>query len=476
MPIHEDIGIDNYITTPVRAERMQLLAHLLRNTSIVPYLRGDKGVGKTWVSRKLADTLDGEFKVVWLRGGVVHEVPTQVCEQLSIATSLAREWPEAVLRTQRRRLLIIIDDANVLGQHTLHDLALFQEHGGALFLVGSGQLIPSSLPIEFVDLPPLEQIAEASSLHPVAPSPEEAANSAPPPQQEQLHLQPVPKSAPPRQTPAKPRIRRAKPESLEVKAPLPEQTESSSLFTGMSMGAQKAIVGVLLVLILALWFQEKINALFEDEPKEVESVELYDPEPENNAVVAIPRVADEEVEPPPENLFSYTTQNVPTQAKTAAGDNAKPVLVKEKTERKVEQTKVLEVAKPKPVVKPKAVAKKPPPKPAPKPRVSEKRDYKNLAAQQEWIRETPPQYFTLQLVGGRDARSLAKFVQQNGVKPPYAVFRRDLTGAPWYSLVAGEYATRDEAIIARSKLPWRLKSGGVWPRTFESIQQITDKR
>lgn len=108
-----------------------------------------------------------------------------------------------------------------------------------------------------------------------------------------------------------------------------------------------------------------------------------------------------------------------------------------------------------------------------KPAVSaKKKDFNDPQTQLAWLQETVPGHFTLQLVGARDKKSLTAFMAQNGVKPPYAIFARNLTGAPWYSLVAGHYRTRQAAVNARDKLPWRLKAGGVWPRTFGSIQEI----
>ena len=86
-----------------------------------------------------------------------------------------------------------------------------------------------------------------------------------------------------------------------------------------------------------------------------------------------------------------------------------------------------------------------------------------------WLVSRKPDRYTLQLVGGRERSSVEKFIRINGIKPPYAIFKRQLQGRPWYSLVAGDYADRDEAVTARAALPRRLRDAGVWPRTFESI-------
>jgi DamX protein len=62
------------------------------------------------------------------------------------------------------------------------------------------------------------------------------------------------------------------------------------------------------------------------------------------------------------------------------------------------------------------------------------------------------------------------FAKNHGISPPFAIFERDLKGAPWFSLVAGDYPDRAAAVAARARLPAALSGAGVWPRTFASIQ------
>jgi hypothetical protein len=87
-----------------------------------------------------------------------------------------------------------------------------------------------------------------------------------------------------------------------------------------------------------------------------------------------------------------------------------------------------------------------------------------------WLRTRPADHYTLQLVGARDRAAIDRFVARHGIEPPYAVFRSTLQGAPWYSLVAGDYRDRDAAIAARDRLPAGLRGTGVWPRTFASVR------
>jgi septal ring-binding cell division protein DamX len=75
------------------------------------------------------------------------------------------------------------------------------------------------------------------------------------------------------------------------------------------------------------------------------------------------------------------------------------------------------------------------------------------------------------LVGARDPAAVRKFIGDNRLGQPYAIFERPLDGRPWYSLVAGDYPDRKAAVAARDRLPGGLAGSGAWPRTFESIQK-----
>jgi DamX protein len=96
------------------------------------------------------------------------------------------------------------------------------------------------------------------------------------------------------------------------------------------------------------------------------------------------------------------------------------------------------------------------------------------AATTAWIRSRDPQRYTLQLVGSRELASIERFVVRHGLQPPYAVFERTLTGAAWYSLVAGDYADRATAVAAQARLPASLRDSDTWPRSFGSIQASMD--
>ena len=88
-----------------------------------------------------------------------------------------------------------------------------------------------------------------------------------------------------------------------------------------------------------------------------------------------------------------------------------------------------------------------------------------------WLNSRPPERYTLQLVGSRQRAAIEKFVTDNSISKPFAIFKRELNGSDWFSLVAGDYPDRDAAVAARSRLPKPLDGAGVWPRTFGSIRE-----
>jgi len=94
----------------------------------------------------------------------------------------------------------------------------------------------------------------------------------------------------------------------------------------------------------------------------------------------------------------------------------------------------------------------------------------------DWLRNRVPGRYTLQLVGARDRSAVERFVRVHRVPAPYAIFERQLDGRPWYSLVAGDYSDRDEAVAARLDLPKSLQRSGAWPRTFASVQKNLQKQ
>lgn len=88
-----------------------------------------------------------------------------------------------------------------------------------------------------------------------------------------------------------------------------------------------------------------------------------------------------------------------------------------------------------------------------------------------WLLSRDPQHFTLQLIAGERLDTLRKFIQQHKLKQHLAFYHTQRKGKPWYALVYGEHANKQQAIDARSRLPHALRKQKPWIRRFGDIQQ-----
>ena len=599
----EQAAAGTYFDTPARAERLQLLLHLVRNAGEVIYLRAPSGAGKTAFAHRLLDEIADEMATVWLHAGQVDDVPAAAADQLGLDANQAEPWPDAVFDAlSGQELLLVVDDADQLELAVFEQLAEMHARGGRLLLMGRGGLAQATgnWDVQFIDLPPFEREQTAVFLRgwagddaeritdDMAAALHRAARGLPGPLLEALNEVLAPTSV--RKTGA------ASPASVVPQTRRP-------LLLPWAAGA--AVLGLL---IAALAFQDQINALFEPtagmpqdnlptdagvadpkglierpavfdmtsppvtpadpEPAAVAGVPLPESGPggaDSIAMPALPPVSEgestasspidtelvpqapepagldpleavmrdaisaaEAVRPPaaavaepvstPKLGLAPEPELKPEPAQTSANAPSPPAVtasvvptpplattgiapgkppsvspqpktqpvpaapvpvvveagpltrgdaavIAEKTPAPVEER----VAAPlksgdRPAAASSAAPLSHPPAPVKQPRTAA-----NEGA--DWLTGRDPARYTLQLVGARDRAAIEKFIRDNAVAAPYAVFERMLNGAPWYSLVAGDYPDRAAAIAARERLPKRLERSGVWPRTFESIKK-----
>jgi DamX protein len=88
-----------------------------------------------------------------------------------------------------------------------------------------------------------------------------------------------------------------------------------------------------------------------------------------------------------------------------------------------------------------------------------------------WVMSRPPKSYTLQLIAVENLDSLRRYIAKNNLAGETQTFRMMRKGKPWHALLWGEFADRPTALKAVSRLPARVQKAGVWPRTFESLQQ-----
>ncbi len=163
MPPENNANV-SYFDTPARAERLQLLQHLIRNVGEVIYLRAPAGAGKTLFAHRLAETLREEMAVVWVRAGVDRDLASVAIDQLGLASGALMQWPDDVLAALGDQdLLLVVDDVELLDLEVVYGLVGLHAQGGRLLLIGNGGLAKAKgvWDVQFVDLPPfdLEQTA-----------------------------------------------------------------------------------------------------------------------------------------------------------------------------------------------------------------------------------------------------------------------------------------------------------------------------
>lgn len=512
-----DSSLHAYFDTPERAERLMLVAHLLRNADLVPYVRGPSGAGKTRFAEQLAAMLGEEEVRVALFSARRSDVPAAICQSLGVALS---DWPRGVLDSPAGSdLVVLIDDADALPPEAEIDLLALQQGGGRLVLLGRGdpEALSAQWPLQLIDLPPFTEDQARDFLayvgHPDATLLSNAALH-------RLHQQAS-----------------GQPGPLLAGSP----GEQGMVQHEMKAGAPwKWVLGgfIAVLVILVLWQQERINALFAPQapvaaaPDEVESApgsadvavpdnriaipplpkaptpELEDAPvqtavPPQTASTEVPAVERESVEPEmqfsvspdptelvaPQMEVTQPSDTVEDPMATPSHDattiaEPQPIIRPQELSRSITETmpvpampmdqpdsgkpaddKAVAVAPAPAGVKPPEVA---PPKPVPAPKTP-RAVQTGAAGDIAWLRSRPPGHYTLQLLGARDQGAVDKYIRSHQLPEKYVVFMRDLGGKPWYSLVHGDYPSRDAALRGRDALPASLRKAGVWPRTFASI-------
>ncbi len=100
---------------------------------------------------------------------------------------------------------------------------------------------------------------------------------------------------------------------------------------------------------------------------------------------------------------------------------------------------------------------------------------KALSTVEEHLLSVNKKYYTLQLVGARNEKSLRQFVQKNELEEHAYIYRTKLSGKDWYVVVLGEYATMDEAKVAATSIPEQI-AAKPWIREFTSIHSDIKKQ
>jgi septal ring-binding cell division protein DamX len=147
---------DEYFDTPARAERLQLVLHLLRNADRPVYLRGPKGAGKTVFAGRLRTALADEASVAWVDFAEPVKLIAELIRQLGLPPEAADDWPKGLMGNLRDRQLVVVADAvDQADAQTREGLDALGDVGVRLLLVGRGGGA-DDWDVQFVDLPPFE--------------------------------------------------------------------------------------------------------------------------------------------------------------------------------------------------------------------------------------------------------------------------------------------------------------------------------
>lgn len=180
----------------------------------------------------------------------------------------------------------------------------------------------------------------------------------------------------------------------------------------------------------------------------------------NTAIKAVDEIPDSETAP-----------NFSTSAKTAS---EQPIQTTEPANKPVALSENKPVAKPTVEPIPPTTATKKTSKPATVSNLA-KAKTKSVPTdlpghRTDWILKQNSEHFTLQLVAGNNIKTLRAFINRYPLSAPLAVYRSTRKNKPWFALIHGIYASKQQAIDARSRLSHKLRRTKPWVRELAPLQ------
>jgi len=89
----------------------------------------------------------------------------------------------------------------------------------------------------------------------------------------------------------------------------------------------------------------------------------------------------------------------------------------------------------------------------------------------DWIQQQNPEHYTLQLVAGNNLKTLRAFIQRHSPTEPIAVYRSSRKDKPWFGLIHGVFASKQQAIDASNRLSKTLGRQKPWVRKLGPLQK-----
>ena len=140
--------------------------------------------------------------------------------------------------------------------------------------------------------------------------------------------------------------------------------------------------------------------------------------------------------------------------------------------RNLGSTATFDQNKPEKVAKPSTLVPKDIKTPVNEPTRARNQSDSGLVHREAWILQRRPERYTLQLVGVGEELAVKRFLEQHRLQGVVAYVRTRRDGAPWFTVLYGDYPNREAALKGRDALPRALRRSGVWPRTFGSVQAL----
>ncbi len=90
---------------------------------------------------------------------------------------------------------------------------------------------------------------------------------------------------------------------------------------------------------------------------------------------------------------------------------------------------------------------------------------------ERWIKQQGDEHYTIQLFGSFEQQAITRFIKQYALKGDMAQFSSRRNGKNWFSLIYGNYSSREDAAKALAELDPELQKSQPWIRNFGSIKQ-----
>jgi len=111
------------------------------------------------------------------------------------------------------------------------------------------------------------------------------------------------------------------------------------------------------------------------------------------------------------------------------------------------------------------------PLPVNKPRVASTTQTQQPQFTQQ-LKSLPDSFYTLQLIGVSTEKAAKEFMQSHPLQSDvYGYYEKSLNGKPWFIILFGSFASKQDALSARQDLPQILQNNKPWPRLIKDIAQ-----